>query len=394
MHGARGDSPGEGLTYNISRVPGNGMATQAPQVCWVRRGDKLVPAHVRDNTGGGYAVELMRGGEAIEVSASDFFEDVAAAVQASRDLGLKLTGVFQLCEPDGWGGWEPWGSPVVSYEAAFQRCEEINAGSARPKGRRLKPLPINSPALMQGQGLSNTAVLKHVGVRLCESESIAWLTHGPHADSGVQGWGLGSGADVEAAVEIIRRSMHEYSLHPPPRAALAHELHTLVQGSKAAHGEACGGSQTPSLRPCLGLRPCVWVYEAEWGGGEGACGGWVGGKSVVGVVALEPVTATCHPGFVPHLPVLELKRFFVSKLVRGRGVGSALLECALSNARCQGAARVFIQTSRRFVEARSLYMKHGFCVLQQGRTAWETDFLALDLGPAANINLESAGSQP
>jgi hypothetical protein len=39
-------------------------------------------------------------------------------------------------------------------------------------------------------------------------------------------------------------------------------------------------------------------------------------------------------------------------------------------------------------------MKHGFCVLQQGRAAWEIDFLALDLGPAASINPEPASSQP
>ena len=72
--------------------------------------------------------------------------------------------------------------------------------------------------------------------------------------------------------------------------------------------------------------------------------------AVVGSVGLYPLDSkSC-----------ELRKMYVRKELRGRGLGKRLLEHALSNARRLGFSRVTLETSARLKEARQLYSRYGF----------------------------------
>lgn len=58
--------------------------------------------------------------------------------------------------------------------------------------------------------------------------------------------------------------------------------------------------------------------------------------------------------------VAELKRMFVSADRRGRGIGARLLARAEDSARDLGANVVRLDTRHDLVEARSLYVRHGY----------------------------------
>jgi N-acetylglutamate synthase-like GNAT family acetyltransferase len=82
--------------------------------------------------------------------------------------------------------------------------------------------------------------------------------------------------------------------------------------------------------------------------------------AVVGTVAVRPKEAkTC-----------ELKRLYVSRAARGRGVGTALYAHAEAFARAQGYERIWLDSSRRFAEARRLYEKNGFTLIEELDNEW------------------------
>lgn len=56
----------------------------------------------------------------------------------------------------------------------------------------------------------------------------------------------------------------------------------------------------------------------------------------------------------------EIANLAVDPDVRGRGVGSALLDAALEEARRQGAAQVFLEVRSSNLRARQLYESRGF----------------------------------
>ena len=60
------------------------------------------------------------------------------------------------------------------------------------------------------------------------------------------------------------------------------------------------------------------------------------------------------------LNVGELKRMYVAPEVRGRGVGSSLLERLESEARALGLTRVVLETGNRSPDALALYRSAGF----------------------------------
>jgi molybdenum cofactor guanylyltransferase len=71
---------------------------------------------------------------------------------------------------------------------------------------------------------------------------------------------------------------------------------------------------------------------------------------VVGSVALRRV----GPG------TLQLKRMYLRREQRGRGLGRRLLETALAQARASGSKRIELDTTERMEAARALYEAYGF----------------------------------
>lgn len=95
-----------------------------------------------------------------------------------------------------------------------------------------------------------------------------------------------------------------------------------------------------------GARAGFWIAELE--------------GAIAGTVAVRPkVAATC-----------ELKRLYVAKTARGRGLGRALYAHAEAFARGAGYERIWLDSSRRFVEARRLYERSGFVLLEELDNDW------------------------
>ena len=92
----------------------------------------------------------------------------------------------------------------------------------------------------------------------------------------------------------------------------------------------------PDLKDPLGSYSALWVALAD---GE-----------VVGSVAFRDLGDGA----------LELKRMYLRREARGRGLGKRLLATALDYARESGADVVRLDTSERMETARHLYEAHGF----------------------------------
>jgi len=96
--------------------------------------------------------------------------------------------------------------------------------------------------------------------------------------------------------------------------------------------------------------------------GQAQAGFWVAdtGGLIAGTVAIRPkVGRTC-----------ELKRLYVRKDVRGQGVGRALYARAEAFARAAGYERIWLDSSRRFTEARRLYERNGFTLIEELDNDW------------------------
>ena len=90
------------------------------------------------------------------------------------------------------------------------------------------------------------------------------------------------------------------------------------------------------------LRDPLASYDAVWVAADG--------EDVVGSAAVR----RCGAG------ELELKRMYLDPIYRGRGLGRALLEEALSWARANGMSSVVLDTSEAMAEAQRLYESAGF----------------------------------
>jgi len=109
-----------------------------------------------------------------------------------------------------------------------------------------------------------------------------------------------------------------------------------------------------------GVRRDLESIEESYG--DAKAGFWVAeiDGTIVGTVAIRPKQgATC-----------ELKRLYVSRDARGRGVGRALYAHAEAFAKSAGYDRVWLDSSRKFVEARRLYEKNGFVLLEELANEW------------------------
>ena len=127
-------------------------------------------------------------------------------------------------------------------------------------------------------------------------------------------------------------------------AALLREYY--VEVSDRYYQLHCGRTSTPAeieqglaASPSDDLAPPSGVFLlGRYGGAPAAC---------AGLRVLDPGT-------------VELTRVFVRPAVRGTGGGSRLLAAVDEAARDMGAARIVLDTRLDLVEARALYVRHGY----------------------------------
>lgn len=74
------------------------------------------------------------------------------------------------------------------------------------------------------------------------------------------------------------------------------------------------------------------------------------GDRLIGMVGLYP----------REVGVAELRKMYLLKSARGKGLGKMLLERVLTRARELGFRRIELETSSKLVEAIALYKKYGF----------------------------------
>ena len=91
----------------------------------------------------------------------------------------------------------------------------------------------------------------------------------------------------------------------------------------------------------------------------------------IGCVALRPL-----PGGIG-----EVKRMYVDRAWRGRGVGRALLETLIAHARTLGYHHLRLGTIAEMTAARSLYQSLGFAPIERYREdeIVDTEFYELEL---------------
>ena len=109
--------------------------------------------------------------------------------------------------------------------------------------------------------------------------------------------------------------------------------------------------------PYVAPRGGIWIAEDD--------------GAVVGCVALQPLPAG----------VGEVKRMFVDPAWRGRGVGRALLERLIAEARERGHSELRLGTLPDMTEAQSLYRSLGFVPIERYRESeiGHPVFFGLDL---------------
>ncbi len=78
--------------------------------------------------------------------------------------------------------------------------------------------------------------------------------------------------------------------------------------------------------------------------------------------------------------VAELRKMYLQKASRGRGLGRMMLERVLARARELGFRRIELETSSKLIEAIGLYKKYGFAPFSPEHIACRCDqAFALDL---------------
>ena len=78
--------------------------------------------------------------------------------------------------------------------------------------------------------------------------------------------------------------------------------------------------------------------------------------------------------------ICELRKMYLAREARGRGLGKVLLERALERARALGFRRVELETAGTLVEAINLYTRYGFRPVESAHLAARCDrAFALDL---------------
>jgi GNAT superfamily N-acetyltransferase len=111
---------------------------------------------------------------------------------------------------------------------------------------------------------------------------------------------------------------------------------TLVAETLREFGFEPDPSLDPDLEDPAGTYESLWIALVD--------------GDVVGSVALRADDAD----------TLVLKRMYLRREQRGRGLGRRLLDTALAHARRSGAKRIRLDTTERMEAARALYEQYGF----------------------------------
>lgn len=85
--------------------------------------------------------------------------------------------------------------------------------------------------------------------------------------------------------------------------------------------------------------------------------------SIIGAYGLHPVDET----------TCELRKMYLTKAFRGKGLGKLLLEDALTKARQMGFEKVTLETASVLAEAIGLYKSYGFTEYQPGHLSARCD---------------------
>ncbi len=156
--------------------------------------------------------------------------------------------------------------------------------------------------------------------------------------------------DFAAVLELVTTTLTEYGFPPNVAGNVEQDLKTNYRGPRAGFwiaeidGELVG---TIAIRPKVdrdgGLRP--------------------------------PSPREAAPRIAPLRSAIldrtcELKRLYVHKSARGQGVGRALYAHAEAFARAAGYDRIWLDSSRRFTEARRLYERNGFTLTSELDNDW------------------------
>ena len=142
-----------------------------------------------------------------------------------------------------------------------------------------------------------------------------------------QAWSIGPGAVGSAEAASLLR---EYYIEVSDR---YYQLHCGRASTPAEIEQGLAGSPSDDLAPPTGA-----FLLGRYGGAPAAC---------AGLRVLDPGT-------------VELTRVFVRSALRGTGGGSGLLAAVDAAARDMGAERIVLDTRLDLVEARALYLRHGY----------------------------------
>ena len=90
---------------------------------------------------------------------------------------------------------------------------------------------------------------------------------------------------------------------------------------------------------------CFWIVELE------------DNNQIIGTVAIRKLK---EPIFADTNNYAELKRMFLAKQYRGKGIGQQMLNMALDYAKKEGYSKVFLYSSKVLKASRQLYLKNRF----------------------------------
>jgi GNAT superfamily N-acetyltransferase len=96
---------------------------------------------------------------------------------------------------------------------------------------------------------------------------------------------------------------------------------------------------------CKDEDSCFWIVELK------------DNNQIIGTVAIRRLKESVYTDTNNYA---ELKRMFLAKQFRGKGIGQQMLETALNFAKKAGYSKVLLYTSKDLIDSRKLYIKNGF----------------------------------